>query len=219
MTAPDGETIPATAPRSAELLRRIAQVALAVSPDVVPEIRVGDTQMLDRLREHFGGSLPATLEAMYAEADPGALTIPLPGEDLDFIPLSDAVDAHIEDGLPPNFAPFARASKAVIAVDVQAAKGGPDAEHVEQAPVVVLQRTGGEWDSEVVAESLDRFLSVLLEVLEWMYRSMRAQSAGEGERSPADISVTVDPEKLVELESLLEEVDRDHVDFWMSLVS
>jgi hypothetical protein len=199
--------------RAGELLRRIAQL-VAFAEDATPEIRVGDSEELAALDGALSAGVPPELKTMYAESDPASLSVPLAGEDLDFIPLEDVNDVIAEEALGEDFVPFARAGKTLLCVRTtttpETSAGG----------VVALRRVGTEWEEEAAGTSLDSFLTVLSEILERLRPAADdetgAASAGQGLTA---LVVELSPETLVEIESAVGEIDPDHTDFWMSLLS
>lgn len=200
--------------RAGELLRRIAQL-VAFTEDATPEIRVGDLEELAALESALPRGIPSALRTMYSESDPVSLTVPLAGEDLDFIPLQDVAEVLEEESIGDQFIPFARAGKTLLCVATTSHAGGS-----EQA-VVALSRSGTIWEEEPAGAGLDRFLTVLAEIL---YRlgsrtgNGPAATVAAEDTGPA-FSVEVAPEALVAIESVIDKIDPQHADFWMSLLS
>lgn len=198
-----------TAPRTGELLRRIGQL-VAYSPDSAPEIRIGDPDRLHEQSQALGVSIPVELATMLTESDPVAFTVPLPGEDIDFISLEDVSDVAAEEGLPTGLLPFGRVGKAILAIDArenEAAGGGN--------PVVAARKVGADWELERAASSLEGFLGTLVGILSW-FRDKEA--VGDDGEEPY-YSKELTPEQLAELEQVVQGLDPDHTDFWMSVLA
>ncbi len=198
-----------------EILRRIAQV-VAFAEGSTPEVRVGDPAEFDSLNQVFPVGLPDALLDLYRESDPVSLTVPLAGEDIDFIPLSDIADVHSEEGLNPDLIPFARAGRTLICLKASPETAGGD------GGVLALSRVGGAWEADTAASSLVNFLSVLVEVLNILGLGTTTQSgdaATTGTGGSALMTPTTSPELLIAIENIVERIDPGNADFWIDLVS
>ncbi len=202
-------------PSAGEILRRIAQV-VAFAEGSTPEVRVGDSAELDSLDQMFPAGLPLALLDLYRESDPVSLTVPLAGEDIDFIPLSDIADVHSEEGLDPDLIPFARAGRTLICLKASPESAGGD------GGVLALSRVGGAWEADPAASSLVNFLSVLAEVLNVLGLGTASRSGDPATAEPggsALVAPSSSPELLITLENAVERIDPGHADFWIELVS
>lgn len=204
---------PQSLSRAGELLRRVAQI-VAVFEGTTPEVRVGDRDKLISLAHVVPGGLPSSISVMYSESDPVSLTVPLAGEDLDFIPLQDIADVRVEESLPPELIPFARAGRTLLCV-----RAGIPSES-QDAPVVALSRVGNEWEEESAGKNLETFLAVLVDVLARLTAEAQ-QIAGTRDQQgvTTTLGIEIPPLKLVELEAAIQEIDAEHAEFWLTLLS
>ncbi len=200
-------------PRSGELLRRIAQ-NVAFTENSTPEIRVGDRGELDALDAALPGGIPSSLEAMYSESDPVSLTVPFAGEDIDFIPLQDVADVIAEESVSSEYVPFARAGKILLCIK----SASNDDRSDEQ--VVALNRVGTAWEEEPAGRNLETFLAVLANIVERLtVRSKQGAAEPSSQEVSYSLGPDLSPENLVAIETAIAEIDPEHSDFWMSLIS
>lgn len=197
------------APRTGELLRRIGQL-VAYSPESAPEIRIGDPDRLREQSQALGIPFPVELATMLTESDPVAFTVPLPGEDIDFISLEDVSDVARDEGLPTGLLPFGRVGKAILAIDAREMGAGAD-----RGPVVAARKVGAEWELEPAASSLEGFLVTLVGILSWF----RDTEGGDADGEEPYYSRELTPEQLAQIEQVVQRLDPDNTDFWMSVLA
>lgn len=182
---------------AAESLRRLAQ-AVATLDNATPRVDLGDSAVIREVELGLGITLPETLRQMYLDANPVALTLPLPTEDIEFCPIAELEDLRDELDLPLDVIAFAREDGLPIAVAVE----------VADPEIVVGSRTSTGWAWETVASGLRDFLAAMAEIAE-AFASTGGDLATRFE---------LEPSALVGLEERLSSIDDDYADRWMEWI-
>ncbi|RIK11191.1 MAG: hypothetical protein DCC49_01210 [Acidobacteria bacterium] len=178
---------------TAAALRHLAQAVQSLDAET-PRVEIGSREAFDLLEDELGVTLPEDVRQLYLDSNPAALTVPMPVDDIEFIPLAEVSalrdDLELEDG----YLPVALESEAPYAIELGSGE------------VVVGTQTSQGWDWETIALSITDFLSALAAIAE-------SFAATKGETLATRFEVGTDAE--IHLEERLAAIDPEHADRWL----
>lgn len=178
---------------AASAMRRLAQAVQSLDAET-PRIEIGSSEQLHAIETELGRKFPNQIRSVYLDSNPVALSVPMPVEDVEFIPMAELAQSDSELDVGASHIPFAREGEILYAVDI------------ESETVVSGTRSSSGWEWEPIASKLSHFLGALAAVAE-TFASMSGETLAN--------KFELDPEAQISLEEDLQTIDPRFVDRWM----